>query len=299
MKKIYKVTLKTLTTVHIGSGKTLRKNQCVFNNRKVSVIDETKLTSLLLKRGLIDDFISNNTDLKTYLDNKRIDPASLTLYTLNIEGQSDSRKDINLFIKNPYNQVYIPGSSLKGALRTCLLNSSSEDNKNNPVFGKISVSDSDPIDNKCLAIYQKIDYSKEDKGESALPIYRECIKPGTELTFTLSIEGITLADLEKGMQETKKAYYNWSRGFKYGDNTGLKNVIYLGGGVGIVSKTLHYKEKPVERAKKDIYEILQKQFPLYRKFKSVPRNVPISMKLSRHGSNYLEMGKCQLTFKEI
>src|SRR5699024_5781838 len=108
--------------------------------------------------------------------------------------------DLHTFVRDGQNTVYVPGSSLKGALRTMILKNINEDNHKNSLFNKIKVSDSLPISNDNLAIYQKIDINKESK---PMPLYRECIEVGTKIYFTLTIEddAIRIEEIEKSIQD--------------------------------------------------------------------------------------------------
>ena len=62
--------------------------------------------------------------------------------------------DLHLMVRDGQNKVYLPGSSIKGAIKTALV-SKYNNEKNTDVYSKIKVSDSEPIDERHLAIYQK------------------------------------------------------------------------------------------------------------------------------------------------
>ena len=85
-------------------------------------------------------------------------------------------------------------------------------------------------------------------------------------------------------------------------------IIYIGGGAGFVSKTLHYKSKNRDQARNDSFEILQQFSETYSKMRSVPDNVPVALKLAVEtktfngrvtGKHYLEMGKARIKFEEL
>ncbi|MFZ2695471.1 MAG: hypothetical protein WAX61_05990, partial [Lactococcus raffinolactis] len=86
-------------------------------------------------------------------------------------------------------------------------------------------------------------------------------------------------------------------------------IIYIGGGAGFVSKTLHYKSKNRDQARNDSFDILKQQFrATYGKMRSVPDNVPVALKLAVEtktfngrvtGKHYLEMGKARIKFEEL
>ena len=127
--KHYKIKLKTLAPVFVGSGKEINKNEYIFDSDKIYVSDERKLMDIIIKKNLMTRFIESmnmkSFNLKMWLDENGIsDYKSLSAYTLlGVENIDDkhSLKGIQACIKNAYNEPYIPGSSLKGALRTVIL----------------------------------------------------------------------------------------------------------------------------------------------------------------------------------
>ncbi len=50
------------------------------------------------------------------------DLCDYTINTFDLDEKKERLNDIHLFMKNIYQQPYIPGNSLKGALRTALIN---------------------------------------------------------------------------------------------------------------------------------------------------------------------------------
>lgn len=352
MKKTYRVTLTALGPIFIGSGEKLKKYEYIFDKPKkvAHMIDHTKFTKYLLEKNLLDDFtsrVNSHFDLYDYLVNKKgivfmplvkysVPVAQFRTEVKNRFGKpisSPPMNDLNTFVKDAFGRPYIPGSSLKGALRTAILNDLKEDTKENEVFAHLQVSDSETIDLENLKVYQKVDYSKTAK---PLPLYRECLKPNTEITFTVSFddEYLTLKKIQNALHKTYQHYYiKWLKGGKVGE-TLLKGVydshadelkkntfaldqpsqnqgeiIYIGGGAGLVSKTLHYKSKNRDQARNDSFDILKQQFrATYGKMRSVPDNVPVALKLAVEtktfngrvtGKHYLEMGKARIKFEEL
>ena len=314
MKKIYNIKLTTLGPVFIGSGQSLRKNQYLYygHEKRVAIIDEVKLVESLMKAGKYNDFltgVSQNRvhDLKNFLDRCSINPSPFILYDLPFNAYKNTRSNLNdlkLFMRNGQNEAYIPGSSLKGALRTCLLLKLTEDKKDNQMFKSLSISDSDIIRDESFEIYQKVDFTSPKKQPSSLSLYRECIKPGTCVNFMLSLgEGLTISQLKKEIRETYISYHNnWASRIRSAQEhpnlMGDRLLIYLGGGPGFVSKTLHYKEKPPQVAKRSVLEILKKKFPVYKKIDK-PQNAPMAVKLAPSAAGDLEMGLCELIFDEV
>lgn len=132
--KRYKVEIETIGPVHIGSGETIKKKEWLLDNRnhKAVIADTGKLFAFLKKNKLLDEFekffLGDNRDLHIWLNEHGIfekDYREFEKYTLDTSGVDfrDKKKmsDIALCIKDAYGMPYIPGSSLKGAIRTAIL----------------------------------------------------------------------------------------------------------------------------------------------------------------------------------
>lgn len=117
----YKITLRTLSPIHIGSGEEWRLGfdfvlyngqTWIFNEDAVLQAKETQLKPDARGHYPLPGSLLTESDMKN--------PA---LFRYVLRGQPPSEKaDARLkpFIKDPYDRPYIPGSSLKGALRTTL-----------------------------------------------------------------------------------------------------------------------------------------------------------------------------------
>lgn len=130
--KQYRISLELIGPVHIGSGKSLRKSQWIINREKneAVILDSRKLMELLEKRNLLDRFVEYNFQAKSiplglWLRENNVsnrDILSIAAYTLDIKGVNlKSVIDMNLTMKDAYGNPYIPGTSLKGAVRTAIL----------------------------------------------------------------------------------------------------------------------------------------------------------------------------------
>jgi len=118
--------IKVLSPLHIGNGETKNKMSFFVESGNIYFIDENKLMYLVNKHNLseefirwiseggnsIDEFLKNHTNIKKELKQN-------SLYVLPTRGEIEG--DINLHIKDSQNRFYIPGSSIKGAIRTALL----------------------------------------------------------------------------------------------------------------------------------------------------------------------------------
>ena len=137
----YKITLEVKGPVFIGSGQTISKKDSIWvpSEKKVYVLDMMKVFDGLKKAGLLkayedylldprqknfSDFIQGNSTRLSVEKCKAWAAYSLTARNIAESGTSRSRgggsDDILAFMKDPFGCPYIPGSSLKGALRTMI-----------------------------------------------------------------------------------------------------------------------------------------------------------------------------------
>ena len=169
----YKVEVTAIGPLYIGSGQTLKKKEWLRNlfEKKVHVVDYEKFLAFLVKRNLVKSFekffIDDKRPLHIWMKENKInekDYASFTRNTLDSSGveNMNNAHDIALFIKDAYGQPYVPGSSLKGALRNCIL---ANELRNNPVNAREIANQ---IHNKDVIVKksQKNFLSKESKNIS-------------------------------------------------------------------------------------------------------------------------------------
>lgn len=131
----YKVTLKTLSPVFVGSGQKINKKEYVYDPkaRKFYVPDSNKLfRALMSRRGLMESYEyylvndASDRDLFDWLkENRLIQPGSVpswAAYSMNCTDiEVPKLKEVSTFVKDAYGKAYIPGSGLKGMLRTVIL----------------------------------------------------------------------------------------------------------------------------------------------------------------------------------
>ena len=120
MKQKYQ--LQTLTPVHIGSGETLNQiDGCYADGRWYHIDLERVLahpsTDL---NALTSEMSQRQFRWQRYLSHRNIEPSDVSDYSL-LCPQSPENVEIREAIKTMGNRPYMPGSSLKGALRTALL----------------------------------------------------------------------------------------------------------------------------------------------------------------------------------
>lgn len=131
--KRYQISLKVLTPVHIGSGEEISKKEYVFYRKteKVLIPNQVKLFADLQRRRLGNEFqkfmMYGKEPLLNWLRSvgyQNEDIRKLCSYELDCAealDQLNRPQGIRCFVKDPYGMPYIPGSSLKGALRRVLL----------------------------------------------------------------------------------------------------------------------------------------------------------------------------------
>lgn len=240
--EVYDLTLTTRTPLFVGSGEkyTVEKNedkkcinkQYIYKKNKVIFLNEDRFIRALVEKKLVDayeEFIQNKDMnlldfLKCHEFTDKNGWVSKNLISRKISTESDFREgNINTFQRNA-NGAYVPGSSVKGALRTVWLmnrvlkdksphtlpsansakiafpekdyvnllslrkdeNGAIADDMVNSIFRGISVSDSRPIPDK-IFIGKKYDVSQSGK-ENSVNVYRECVIPGVSLHFKLTLD---------------------------------------------------------------------------------------------------------------
>lgn len=147
---IHKMRLKVLSPIFIGgdSGKDLGKLDYAFDrtNKIVYVIDQNKWIKYLIKNKRLEDFLSaaENKSGRIYLfewlsamwkDGKLKESPRNILPILSKYSYStadidtNQMNDIKRFVRGIDDKPYIPGSSIKGAIRTAILSSYLKANK--------------------------------------------------------------------------------------------------------------------------------------------------------------------------
>jgi len=369
-----RVVINTLAPVFIGSGKEINKKEYVYypNGRKIFIPELFKMYSFLEKRGLAAEYENfllreKRIDLLGFLRQNKISDdeiKSFTEYSIdagNAVIDERSRKGILLFIKDSHNAPYIPGSSLKGALRTAILSyklkkspvresmarvmlsaSRSNDMSKNrflqdetrrieaSVFNKLnlkkekqedtvndfmkalSISDSRPVSLDSMVLCTKIDFSVSGN-EKTIPLYRECIKPGTELIFSITIDtsvakevSFSWNDLTEALKSFNDTYENdFADYFKQpplSEITPCKNgqPIYMGGGVGFVSKTVVYPLLGKRQGLEYTSKLLEAKFPKeHNHEKDIEIGVsPHMNKFTQYDGKIYPMGRCEFVLKD-
>lgn len=326
--QIFDLTLKPQSPLFIGSGKKYSKKEYLYSaqQKTVRLIDHNVLFELLVQRGCMDAYekfmLSENTSLwefltgtcgltDTELNQTAFNGIPLVRYQLSVSGY-DVAKELHPFQRDAYGRAYIPGSSLKGALRTVWLfhalsadpagwkarrnsddfcpidrKTNEPDRRDNKavfpekrytnqlrhpvgrpndmldsIFRGIQVSDSLPIPNEQMVLTGRTLISPKsaavlgenfDGHPKDLPLYQECVRPGAEIHFQLTLDQsilqqhthpITAQTLLDAIQEFDVFYRSaFEELFPSGRRFAVlpqQPHLILGGGTGYFSKTLVY-----------------------------------------------------------
>ncbi|MGN0536972.1 MAG: type III-A CRISPR-associated RAMP protein Csm5 [Acutalibacteraceae bacterium] len=306
----YTMTLETLGPLFIGSdeNKNIGKSEYIIENGKLCVFDMKKMFDGLIKYHLDKAYTQNVMqykyfNLELFLKSNRISPniyKQWIAYSLSLPKNVNIKNNILAFIKDAYSQPYVPGSSIKGAIRGSILNAlllsgqnenfatetekalrihkdkegkqigrkeylsskakkiensmfntlnqhPDRDNAVNSIFQGLTISDSEPLSTDCLILCPKIDImpTKEKSSNELKNVVRECIKPGTKITFSVHIDRKFFPYDEMDILNfIYQNYLNMAKkylgSFPATVNPNCKYKIYLGGGSGFVSKTCIY-----------------------------------------------------------
>lgn len=124
--KIWELEIETLSPLHIGwsSIERITPFDYLRFGQYLYVVDQEKLARSLHEYGLLTDFVNfakekKKPTLSTFLDRHELNDESfakkIMRYRIKARVQPN---EVLPFIKNAYGRPYIPGSSIKGALRT-------------------------------------------------------------------------------------------------------------------------------------------------------------------------------------
>ena len=297
----YKVTLTVKTPTFVGSGKVYSKLDYALYDGYVEIYDIEKLFSIMDENALnrFEEYILNNESPKLYefLNKKENESlkSEIRQNCLLYKTKPDivpRGNDICCFMRDAYGNPYIPGSSIKGALRTVfmicyrLANNSvlpmvAEKYFKFNEMRNIRISDTTSSTNDELVICKRDVSVLTRNGYKNIAVYRECLKPETKLCFTLELNKKWLKDnlkvegLCEAIDKFNACYtelYNDYISTRYHSDekvTMESGDIILGGGAGELSKRIKY-----------IFD----------------QKVPHRMKFTQYGDNMLHMGICNLEF---
>jgi len=128
----FKVRLETLSPIHVGSGERLSGLDYVVDDDVVYVVDFNRLLSALMERGLMErylQFVSTGGGqrlLSNFLRDVGLFSggflSSVSVYTMRCSRRLGlAGHEVKVFVRGPDGSLYLPGSSLKGSLRTAVI----------------------------------------------------------------------------------------------------------------------------------------------------------------------------------
>ena len=353
--RTFQFSLLAMAPIHIGSGDKYTSREFIYEDGYFYFPDMGKFYNRMVEKGYDQKFerflqerkaSASNNRLVSFLEDNRISDRDFGGYRIketgfeteknNIDSQLGTINEVAKFMRDPYGNPYIPGSSLKGAIRTILMNTNPDwnnkkvvdtrrknpkENKNmipwvpkkgkefNNIFNAIRVSDSKPFRNDSLILVQKWDCSAESPTVKPLPLYREAITPLTKVEFTITTTTAASATLIEKLEDKALEFYRGYKNFflkdfpedKIQDN--IDYPIYLGAGSGAWTKTIF----------KQANGILQERYENSRTTRMVGKGVlkltkaPILVEddsvqpsiLIKNDESFYEMGKANFMIKEI
>ncbi|MEO0091510.1 MAG: type III-A CRISPR-associated RAMP protein Csm5 [candidate division WOR-3 bacterium] len=121
-----KLKIKILSPVNIGSGETKTKIDYIIENGKVHFINEDLFNDLICQDKLDKQFINwiqnGGNDISQFLVKyPAVKEKIITNPLYSLPVKETPKNEVHLHIKDSKNNFYIPGSSIKGAIRTALL----------------------------------------------------------------------------------------------------------------------------------------------------------------------------------
>ena len=131
------IQIKTLTPVHIGSGRELMSNTeyLYFSDKRVfSVIDERKILDIIGAKNIGHwvNIIEKNESLLDYLQSRKreIQPQNIAKRVIGAKAGSFSNfKTLKEQLHDAREVPFMPGSSIKGAIRTVFVTTEALKNK--------------------------------------------------------------------------------------------------------------------------------------------------------------------------
>lgn len=132
--QVYDLILRTRAPLFVGSGKKYVKKEYLFDpkSKRASFLKEDAFFQLLTDRNLeerYEQFMRGEQDnLYAFLTRdcqlRPEEVRSVIRYSVDASDATvvqDKKREIHGFLRNAAGQVYLPGSSVKGAIRTALL----------------------------------------------------------------------------------------------------------------------------------------------------------------------------------
>lgn len=244
-----KIKIQTITPVHIGSGRELSVNTEFLVDKGIcGVIDDKKVLNIIKRDNLINWIatIDRNEDLMKFIRkfNSSVKIQDVASRVMDIRAQTLSNKMKEHMFSGSGSPI-IPGSSLKGSIRTAVFNhlilqkyksplSENDlkkgkkysdkqlmrlllgDNSNNDVFRFLKLGDAHFSDDTIVLNMQSLNEKKQDIiSDSSKSQLTECIEEDSEAVFSVKIDEKLLdANIEKQLIKNDTEFLNYSNLFR-------------------------------------------------------------------------------------
>lgn len=179
-------------------------------------------------------------------------------------------------------------------------------NKVNDIMSGLRVGDSRPLSTDDLVLCQKIDVTVDGQSKR-LPILRECLRPGTEISFDLTLSPelfpFSAEDLLQAAELCREVYDRCFFSAFAAHTVRRSGTVYLGGGCGYASKTFAYPllgKAGLETVSRIIDATLPRQAQTQHKHR-LDRQKGVSphmLKCTEYHGQLYEMGACSIAISE-
>ena len=352
--RTFQFSLLAMAPIHIGNGEKYTSREFIYEKGQYYFPDMGKFYNRMVENGhgqKFEQFLqetkpsARNNRLISFLDDNRVldrDFGGYRIVETGLEIDKNNRdfklgtiNEVAKFMRDPFGNPYIPGSSLKGAIRTILMNTNPDwNNKNavdfhgrgpkenkkmipwgakkgqefNDLFNAIRVSDSKPFNNEQIILVQKWDYSAKSLTAKPLPLYREAIAPLTKINFTITTTTKEAGILIEELGQRAQAFYKEYKEFFLSDfpenkiQPNLQYPIYLGAGSGAWTKTLFQQADGILQKRYSRMKTKMVGKGVLKLTKAPMKSVKTTQatrKLIMNDESFYEMGKANFIIKEI
>lgn len=338
--QVFDLILTVRSPLCVGSGVSYQKNEYLYNRRtkRVSILDRDAFIELMMRKNLVDAyerFVLTGGVLDRFLREEchLTDPEinGIVRYSLSAaDALSDDHplREIQAFQRDSVGRAYIPGSGMKGALRTayllhCILadensrqgpidegrymnvlaiNEKRRQDAVNDLFRGVRVSDSLPIEEKSMILAGKTDVFP-DGSTNNVNVCRECLRPGEKVHFRLTLDQsllmqridkeILLQCIAEFSKYYKEMYFRHFKRPKNDSGETYRNCLLLGAGAGFFSKTVAYPYYGEQRGLEQTAKWMQQKFRQGHHARDEQLGIsPHTMKYTQWGGKLYPMGVC-------
>ena len=131
---VYNATLKVISPIHIGDGYEITKKEFILDKdkNKILVLDIERLYGVFFKIGAVaknefENFLTDSQNTKTkislkkFLSNYKINHQEYLKYEISSSLIKFNEHNIKTCIKNAFGCPFVPGSTIKGMIRSAIM----------------------------------------------------------------------------------------------------------------------------------------------------------------------------------